>query len=219
MNTNRSVLWRVFVKDWYMARWFTVGTLVLGAVALAIASLGPSGAYSAMILIIVALIMQGCMLTMYGVVTERKERATLFTLSLPISTVQHAAIRAVALITAYLFPCLILAAAGLILAGTSFIPAGLIPISVLTWLFLLDLFLVLLGVALTSDSEGWTVATLVVTNTSVSFFFYFVLKIPGVLSTLRGPVPVWSAAILEIVAVELAAIAIIAAVTLARLAR
>lgn len=219
MSPTRSVLWRVFLKDWYMARWFTVGSLVLGAVALGLASLGPSGAYPAMILLIVALVMQGTMLCMYGIVTERKERAALFSLTLPISTLQHAAVKALAIVTAFLLPWVILAAAALALRETSTIPAGIIPVAVAGWVFLLDIFCILLGVALSTDSEGWTVLTLVVTNTSISFFFYFVMKVPGIAAAIGGPVAVWSPAMIEILAVELGALVVIAVLTFARLAR
>lgn len=220
MSSTRSILWRVFLKDWYMARWFTVGSIVLGAVALILASLGPSGAYPAMILMIVAVVMQGTMLCMYGIVTERKERATLFSLSLPLSTLQHAAVKAVALITAFLLPWVILAAAALALLAASPVPdRGIIPVAVVCWVFLLDIFCVLLGVSLSTDAEGWTVATLVVTNTSISFFFYFVAKAPSITSTMRGPVAVWSPQVIAILVVELAAIAVIGALTFARIAR
>lgn len=219
MSALHSPFVRVVLKDWYLSRWFTFGSVVLGAVALGLASIGPPGLYPAMILIIIAVIAQGIFLCMYGIVTERKERAALFSLTLPISTMQYSAAKALALVTAYLFPWVLLAAAALALLPRLSLPAGILPVAVVSWLFFLDIFCLLLGVALATESEGWTVATLVVTNTSISFWFYYIGSVPSLSATVRGPVAVWNAAVIRLLIAELVALVLIAALTFARIAR
>src|SRR5690242_21946435 len=88
-----------------------IGALLTAAIALAIANIGPLGAYTAMIFLISAGAAPAVFICMFIVIAERKEKTNLFCLSLPISGRQYALAKIVAASVAFLVPWPLIAAA------------------------------------------------------------------------------------------------------------
>jgi hypothetical protein len=74
-------------------------------------------------------------------------------------------------------------------------------------------FCVVAGAALITDSEGWTIAATIVCNSSYGLIYYFIVRDPAINGTFKSPVPVWSAAVLLILAGEILAAVLILGVT------
>jgi len=67
---------------------------------------------------------------------------------------------------------------------------------------------------LVSESEGWTVAATIVSNSSYGLVWYFIIRNPAINGDLKSPVPVWSPAVLTILGEEAAAVVLILGFTL-----
>jgi ABC-type Na+ efflux pump permease subunit len=216
---NDSMLWRFVRKDLHFNRGLTVGSIFIGFVGLALVDLGEPGAYPAVVLLITAAILQAVFVCTRSVVAERKEKALTFALSFPISNGQYTAAKVIAAIACFLVPWAVIALGGLVLLHVSRVPHGLIPLSIVAWLFLLDEFSVILGVTLFTDSDAWVGAVIASTSISVSFFFYFVLRVSSIHATMNGPTAVWNGAVISILAAEIGVIVLIGAVVSLLLAR
>jgi hypothetical protein len=214
-----SMLWRLVRKDLYFNRALTAGSVVLGLVALTLISFGNAAGYVALILLITAIIIQGVFVCMNAIAGERKEKALWFGLSFPISTGQYRAAKAIAAIASFLLPWVTIALGGFVALRVAPIAHGLIPVSVLTWLFVFDEFCLILGITLCTDSEAWTSVTIVWISTSISLFFYFVLRVHSIQANLYGPRAVWNSTVIAILAGEIGVIVLIGALVSYRLAR
>jgi hypothetical protein len=84
-------------------------------------------------------------------------------------------------------------------------PNGSLPYWLAVLVYLLAYYLALLGVSLVTDSTGWHAAAITLGNISVNFVIFFLLGLPSVVANREAPAAVWTADILTIVAVELAA--------------
>ncbi len=216
-----SMLWRLVRKDLYFNRGLTAGAIVIGLAALALMSFGDAAGNTALILLVTAVVIQGVFVCMGSIAGERKEKALSFGLSFPISTGQYMAAKAIAAITSFLVPWFAIALGGLI--ELTIAPhahgLGLLPVSVVTALFLLDEFCLILAITLCTDSEAWANVTIVWISTSIAFFFNFILRIGSIYANLSSPRAVWSPAVIAILAVEVGVLVLIAALVSYRLAR
>lgn len=214
-----SVLWRFVQKDLYFATPLMVGAVLCGIVALPLVRLGAAGAYLAMVLMICGGAAPAVFLCMYSVLGERKERSALFALSLPISTFEHSLAKVIAASIGFFLPWAVLALGALIAFQVLPLPAGVLPLGALFWVFALDQFALMLVVTMMTDSEAATVSAIVVFNVSIGFYIFVVSRIPAVAAHVGGPVAVWSPVVFQILAVQ-AVIAVLAiGLLLAALAR
>lgn len=220
-----SMLWRLVRKDLYFNRALTTGALVIGIVALVLISFGEAAGNTALILLVTALVIQGVFVCMNSIAGERKEKALSFGLSFPISTGQYTAAKAIAAITSFLVPWVTIAVCGLIElriaphAHAHGLGLGLLPVSAVTALFLFDEFCLILAITLCTDSEAWTSVAIVWISTSIAFFFNFILRIGSIYANLTSPRPVWSSAVIAILASEIGVIVLLAVLVCYRLAR
>jgi hypothetical protein len=214
-----SMLWRLVRKDLHLNRALGVASLAIGVLALAIARLGDAAAYLAMIMLIIAVMVQAVMVCMVTVAGERKEKALLFALSFPISTRRYAAAKALGAIASALLPSGLIAVCGLVLMRFSWLPYGLVPIAAATWLFLFDQFCLILAITLYARSEALQGVAIIWISASISMFFYFMLRIPSVHGHMLAPAAVWSPALIRIMTGEAVFAALVAVIAAAYLGR
>lgn len=165
---NHSITWRLIAKDLYLYRGLTLGTLIAGLAALTLSGQGGTLATVGGILLITVLVVHSAFLATHSVYSERKSRALLFVLSLPLSPLQYARAKIGAGLIAFLLPwgLLLLTIIGLTL-GFAPEDADRLPSIIVLMGLLLANFCLLLGVALISDSEIWAVFGIIATNTSI----------------------------------------------------
>jgi ABC-type transport system involved in multi-copper enzyme maturation permease subunit len=202
---SRSIVRHLILKDLYLVRWMIAGSIASGGVALALLPLSSVSAYVGGVSLICVLITLNIFLVMTGVAQERKDKVLLFVLSLPVSTTQYLVAKVVAYAIAFVVPWLALTAATVGLIYGSQIPDGILPFWVAVLVYLLFYFCALLAVAVVSDSTGWHTTAIIVGNVSVNFLIPFLLRRPSVVAHANGPTAVWTADILAILAIELAA--------------
>jgi ABC-type multidrug transport system permease subunit len=206
---SRSIVTRLILKDLFLLRWFIASAVVAGGSALALMPLGGITTYVGSVLLICAFIVLNIFLVMSGVVQERKDKVLLFVLSLPVSTTQYLAAKVTANAVAFLVPWLILTAVTFVVIDVTALPNGILPYWLAILVYLLAYYLALLGTSLVTDSTGWHAAAITAGNVSVNFLIVFLLGLPSVVANRDAPAAVWTADILTIVAIELAAGAVV----------
>jgi ABC-type transport system involved in multi-copper enzyme maturation permease subunit len=205
---NTSMIRLLVATDLYRYRWMIIGSLIAGIVAIAVASRGGIAFGIGGIAFITNLVALGIFIGMYSLVQERKDRASIFVLSLPVSTRQYAASKIISASISYGVPWLLLTVGAILTILVTPIPNGTITSNALLLFYFLTNFFVFLAVAASVTSEKWIVATIIVTNMSISLVISAINLIPSIAANLRGPSPVWPPAAIAILAAELGVIAL-----------
>lgn len=204
---NAPMIRRLILKDLYLSRAPLALVALIGVLAVATLFFknevtGFIGLTSSFI----ALIMLGNILPMHTIVSERKRQHLPFVMSLPISPADYTAAKIVANVGTFCLVWAAIAGALLVMFARSGVFGGFVPFIVLASLAPFAAFCVLVAVALVGESEVGAMATMVVTNVSYSFIWFFLVRVPGMRAAVTSPVPVWSDALLTIIAVEIGVI-------------
>jgi ABC-type transport system involved in multi-copper enzyme maturation permease subunit len=212
---NTLMVKRLVLKDWYLQRWAVAGTLGGGLLAVAMVGSGQAAAtYMGFILTISVLIIIGVHLAMATVLTERKDQTLAFVMSLPISAREYTAAKMLGNLSMFLIPWLILVGANIvIILGSESLPDGAIPITIV---MLAEIFVstcVVLGVALVSESQGWTVAALIAGNLFCNFFIFALFRVPEIAAAAKGSAIIWSGPVMWLLLGEAAALALVITAT------
>jgi ABC-type transport system involved in multi-copper enzyme maturation permease subunit len=210
---SRSLIWRLVGKDLYLLRTPVLVSLLVGGLSIGLFPLGAVEFYVGSVSVLCVLIVLNVLLVMQGVSAERKERISLFVLSLPISTRDYTIAKLLSSGIAFAACWLLLSAGSLAMIAFSPVPDGLIPFSVLVLVYVVAYYCVYLGVAISTEAEGWTTAVIVGGNVSINFFVAWAMRLPAVSEHIRGPVAVWGGGIWTILAVEVAVALLALAVT------
>jgi ABC-type transport system involved in multi-copper enzyme maturation permease subunit len=195
---------RLIFKDLYLQRGLIGVSTVAGLVSLVIAAEGRMRFNIGMLGWITAVIAFGIMVTFQGVVNERKERAQLFVLSLPLSHGDYVRTKILALLVCYLPVWLVLSGGAVaLLFIMPNLPDGMVPFAVLLCVYMLANFAVVLSGALHVTSEGAITALIAVTNMCVSVFIFMTFAVPGISGPFMGATPSWNGTFWIILAIEL----------------
>ena len=84
-----SVFWALVRKDVYMLRGFMYATLAIGVLSVVLVRFGKIGFAVGGVLFLTANVGSAIFISMYSLLTERKNRSRAFALSLPISGADH----------------------------------------------------------------------------------------------------------------------------------
>ncbi|MCB1049051.1 MAG: hypothetical protein H6510_00765 [Acidobacteria bacterium] len=186
---NRFMIRKLVVKDWYFHRGIILTYLLAGLISLSLLFFAQSDAlfYLGSILLFTVLIALGIHLAMSTVINERKEKTLPFILSLPITIQEYTSGKIVANMLIFLVPWFCL------LSGTVFVvatkpglPLGLIPFVVLLLGEILLGYCLILALALVSESEGWTIFGIVLTNIGFNLFLYYLFNASPMAGTAKN---------------------------------
>lgn len=210
-----SVVRTLILSDWNRHRFFILATIFGGILAVAMVQLGgelPTVLGSTWFF--VSLIVFGCMLPVSNVINERKKQTLAFLMSLPLSVGQYTTAKILSTFGMFMVPWVSLVVTGLTLIVTRpDIPDGIILVFLILAGFTLVGFTVIAGVATTTESEAWTIVATVALNSSYGFAWYVLIRNPQLRADFGSPVPVWSPTVVTILLSEVAAIAVILALT------
>ena len=114
----------------------------------------------------------------------------------------------------FLIPWVILIGAALwLILVRGILPHGTIPVTLILGVLPLIGFCIMFGAALVSESEGWTIASSIVCNSSYGLTWYFMTKVPALTHDLKSPLVVWNSTLASVIAAEFGLIAVILALT------
>lgn len=199
-----SIVGHLILKDLFLLRWISLGTIAGGVAAAGLMALSPMPFSGGGILVICALIVLNIFLVMFGVVQERKDKAALFVLSLPVSPAQYAVAKVAASTIAFMVPWAIVSASVVLVIVLSEVPNGFVPLWVAVLAYQFFYYCVLIGVGLNTDSTGWHAAVVTAGNISVNFFIAMLFSLPAVRAYGEGPAAVWTADITGLIATSIA---------------
>lgn len=197
---------RLILKDWYFNRVLIVSYIVGGALALGLLTLPSEAAfYAGCIVLLTVVISLGIHLVMATVLGERTEQTLAFVMSLPVSPMQYTTAKVAANLLIFIVPWATLTiGTAVVVLGRQAIPDGLLPYATLLMVQLLLSYVLVLGTAIVSESQGWTIALIVLCNLALHGFLYGVARLPGIAETLKGPTVSWSGMATLVLAVQLA---------------
>jgi ABC-2 type transport system permease protein len=200
---SRSVVLRLVAKDLHLVRPLIIGSLVAGVASLAVMPWSTAAFFVGGVSYMVVLIVLNTLVVTLSVTNERKERTALFVLSLPVSTAEYARSKLVSSSIAFVGPAALLTTAAVVMLDVTPLPDGFIPFAVALSCFLLLYFCAFLAVGLVTDSQAWITAVIIAGNVSVTFVFQLLLQLPSMGNHLAGPVAVWGADVIAVIALEI----------------
>jgi ABC-2 type transport system permease protein len=211
---NTWVVGQLIRKDWQLNRVLIFASIFAGILALAVVQLATEAtAVVGSVWFFIALILVGCMLPI-GIVNERKKQNLAFLMSLPISSIQYTTSKLLSSTGLFLIPWLTLVLAALLSIGVRGIfPRGVIPLLLILALMPCVGFCIITAASLMGESEGWGIAANVACNSSYGLAYYFLCRVPAVMSNAASRVVVWNSTILKILGTELALIPLLLGVT------
>ena len=212
---NTLLLKRLIVKDWYLQRWAIASGLAGGLLAVALIGSGPAAAgYMGFVLLLAVLIIVGIHLAMTTVLTERKEQTLAFIMSLPISVREYTAAKMIGNLSMFGIAWVALVGASvLVILGHDALPDGAIPPTIVALGEIFVSTAVVLGVALVSESQGWTMAALIGGNLFCNYFLFLLFRIPEIAAAAKGQAIVWSGPIAWLLLGEAAALVMVVTLT------
>lgn len=198
---------KLVAKELHLNRWFLASVTAAGLASLVVAA-GGEGLFQVGFLVwLTAVIALGVMLALFGVANERKERALLFVLSLPLAPRDYVLSKLLGLLLCFLLPWGVLSAGALALVALSpGIADGLLVYGVLLCVYLLANYALVLCATLHIKSEAGMAGVIVFTNMSVSLFMMGAPRIPEIGQHMLARAPVWNGAFWQVLAAELAVI-------------
>lgn len=203
---NYAMVKHLVLKDWYFMRWAILAYSVAGLFAIGLTAMGTdASSYAGSILLITVMIAIGFHLVMVTVVAERTEHTLPFIMSLPISPMEYTTAKIGANLLIFMVPWLTLTTGTLFLLGTEGARSGaLIPFSLIILTELLAAYVLVLTIAVVTESQGWTIGVLVLTNLFFQGFLYWVSHMPSIAAGMKGRGAVWNQTVVTLLSVEVA---------------
>jgi len=192
---NYTMVKTLILKDWYLQRWAILASLVGTMATLGIIASGGNVAFLlGLILLIMVIISIGAQLSVSTIVAERKEQTLPFVMSLPISYWEYTTSKIWGNLIIFLVPWLTMVVGSVALL--LYVPKahGLIPYTCIMATEILMTTCLILATAVITESQGWTVATIMVGNLAVNGIGYAVAHIPGIARGMWGSKIAWSPA-------------------------
>ena len=210
-----SVTGALIRKDLRMTWPFLAAAFLSGGAALALWQLGSQAiAIAGIVGFFIVLVMLG-ILPMVTTINERKKQTLAFIMSLPLTATQYAIAKLGWALGMFLVPWLMLAGAALtLIVSRSDIPNGIIPLALILMLIPLVGFLIMISVAIVSESETKSVFTMGAINVSYSFVWVVISMTPSLTDDLLSTTPVWNQTVLSVLGGELGLIVAVLALTL-----
>ena len=206
-----SLTYKLIAKDFQQHRLLIAGTIAIGLVSLFVAGAGTPLLFNiGMLCWITAIAAYGCVIAMLGISSERKERALLFVLSLPLEYRDYIRLKLFGVMLCYLVPWAALSAGAVVLILVQpGMPDGILPFTILLCGFLLNNFSMVLSCALFARSEGFITLLIIVHNIAISLFIFLVGPIPAFRNHLQDASPTWGPDFWMLLAIEAAALFVI----------
>lgn len=201
---NYPIVKRLVLKDWYFHRGPIAGYTAGGLAGLGIVCLGtPWSFYVGTVLLITFLITLGIHAAVVTVVQERTEHTLPFIMSLPISPREYTAAKVLANLSIFLIPWLTFTGITALILGSGGARSGaMTPFALIVLTYILASYTLVLSVAIISESLGWTIFTMGVTNLFLQFFLYWVSHMPNIARGMKGYGAVWDGTVITLLAAE-----------------
>jgi ABC-2 type transport system permease protein len=213
---NMAIVKQLIWKDWYLNRAGILVSLIGGMATLGVVA-AARGAQIAVILgvivVVTILIGMGSMVMMSPAM-ERKAQTLPFVMSLPINYLEYTTAKIVGclLIFLVLWTGLVVDVAATIWLAPGF-PHGLIPFALIMSVEILMSTCLVTSVAVITESQNWTVGITQLGVLSLNGLGWWFASLPGMRGTLTSATIRWSGTATVLLTAEIAAIALMIAIT------
>jgi ABC-2 type transport system permease protein len=203
---SNPMVGKLIGKELTLNRFFIGGATLAGLVSLAISVLGKVAFAVGGIMFLTALVAYAVTLPMFSIAGERKEKTRLFVLSLPVSRGEYIRAKVAGVALSFLGPWALLLVVALTLILATPIPDGMVVYTMLTVMFALTDFCVIVCAAMLVTSEAGQAIVIIFMNMSVTFFIVGISALTRV-----GPDSIidainWSTPALTILGAEIAVV-------------
>lgn len=166
------------------------------------------------IIVLVTILIGMGALVMMSPIAERRQQTLPFVMSLPISYREYTTAKILGSLLIFLMPwtAIVGAMLGTILLAPGF-PHGLIPFVVIMSVEILMSTCLITVVAVTTESQGWTVGITQVGALSLNGIGWWIVRFPDIGGTMKDATVRWSSTATVLLAAEFAAIALMIAIT------
>lgn len=185
-------------------------TPVLFYMAVGIASIGMMGIerhvwfYGGSVLLITSLIALGFHPTMATVVGERKEQTLAFVMSMPMTPTDYTSSKLAANLMMFFVPwTLLLIGCVTLISMRPSMPDGLIPLTAILFGAIASGAVLILAVAIVSESLQLTVATQIACNLAFQGVMYAASNAASIKTIMQGDAVVWNTSVIQFLATEL----------------
>jgi ABC-type transport system involved in multi-copper enzyme maturation permease subunit len=192
-------------KDWDLWKKPIFSFLLLGFIGLGIVVLGHTQFAFIIggVLLITAIIILACVLVQATVASERKEQHLAFVMSLPVTAWQYSWAKIIfCLGTYFVVWALLVGAASYVVLGSP-IPDGMMALLAPMFLVLMCSMVLMLAVAIVSESMQATVIIMTACNIGINFFLFSIVRIHDIGSQLDSPTVVFTRPIYTLLGAEL----------------
>jgi ABC-2 type transport system permease protein len=210
-----EMVWKLMLKDWYLQRMAVILSLAAAPVALGVVAFGGMmGSIFGVILLVTILVFAGAQVAISTTVNERKEQTLAFIMSMPVTFREYSLAKLAGNLLIFLVPWTACVAGSLILLAITPTSRGLIPYIVIMGIEVLVNICLMNVVALTTESQTWTVSMLLITNLGFNGIGYWVAHMKEIQPWMFGKQMVWNSTVSGIVAGEFALLALMVFVAL-----
>lgn len=208
---SMAMVSRLIYKDWYLNRAGILASLIGGVVTLAVVAAFRASQIAiilGIIVVVTILIGMGAMV-MVSAAMERRQQTLPFVMSLPISYREYtiAKIAGGMLIFLVLWGALVADIVATILLIPGF-PHGMIAFVLIMSVEILMSTCLITVVSVTTESNGWTVASAQVGALSLNGIGWSIVRLPEIGGTMNSATVHWSGTATALLAAELAIIAL-----------
>lgn len=213
-HNNPSLVKALIRKDWYFNKHTLLLFFILGLVSVTLLSFENSAFYIGMVLLLSIVILIGALLVISTVVNERKNQTLTFLMSLPITYMDYTKAKMILNLSAYFATWLILVVATIgVISYSEHLPNGLIPYALIILIELMVAFILVLGTALVTESEKWSIVVLSITNIGVSLFMFLIAGMESINQHMQSSLAVWNSTAMIIIGIEVLVALIILGIT------
>lgn len=189
---SRSVFWALVRKDVYVLRLFIIAMLVVGVASWLVMGIGGKAFAVGGLLFLTANVAGAFFIAAYSMITERKEQARMFALSLPISGAHYNLSKLTSSFLTFGMPWLaltLLAVLGILLRETA--DRGMVVYALVVQGFVLAQYSVVIASFVASATEA--VSGIVILTINI-FFSLFMMQInqPDITGPWKSDVIVWT---------------------------
>lgn len=193
MNTWEQVK-RLVIKDWQLHQKPIAAYLGCGILGLAIYGMPSSAAfYMGCIILITVLIAGGFQAITITIIDEKKAQTLPFIMSLPISPLDYTLGKIIANVSIFIVPWLIIVGGLLAITLAGPVPDGLLTFLLLVSVQLVVNYVIVLCVTLLTESEGWSIFSMVFVNLLINPFIMLIVRSPHFNQHFSEETWVWSA--------------------------
>ena len=216
INTGSNPMIRsLMLKDWHFNKNILMAFATVGLISVAMLLFENSLFYVGLVLLLSMVILIGALLVFNTVINEKKNQTLIFIMSLPINCTDYTKAKMLFNMICYGLAWLLLTISTLLVIDhASHIPDGLMPFALIILLELMVTYLLILAIALVTESELYSIVVMTITNIGISLFMFFISNIDDIGQYMQDAQAHWNTTAMSIIGLELLSANLIIGTTL-----